>query len=80
MRKFKVRNQPLPGVGQLFELDTASGLTVSVITHRSGRRDLVVSDGKAEEPIVSAPLTRGEANAVAALLIGVHIEVALTKH
>ncbi len=79
MRKFKVLNQPLPGVGQLFELETSAGLTVSVVSHRSGRRDLVVADGKSEQPIVTAALTRAEAIAVAALLTGVHIELTLKK-
>ena len=78
MRKFKIRNQSLPGVGQLFELDTSSGLTVSVVSHRSGRRDLVVAERGAEKPIVTAPLSRAEASAVAALLTGVHIELTLT--
>ncbi|HKY77590.1 MAG TPA: potassium transporter TrkA [Acidimicrobiia bacterium] len=79
MRKFRVRRRPLPGIGQLFELDTSSGLTLSVVSHRSGRRDLVVAERGAEKPIVTAPLSRGEASAVAALLTGVHIELTVTS-
>ncbi len=66
MRKLKVRHQPLPGIGELFELDTTSGLTLTVVTHRSGR------------PMVTAGLGRAEALAIATLLGGAHIELATT--
>ena len=78
MRKLHVRHRPLPGIGDLFELDLASGLTLSVVGHRSGRRDLSLAEREADSPMVSAPLTRSEATAVAALLTGAHIELTTT--
>ncbi len=72
----KVRHQPLPGIGELFELDTASGLTLTVVTHRSGRRDIAIGARDEEQTAVTAGLTRAEALAIAALLSGAHIELA----
>ncbi len=78
MRKLKVRHQTLPLLGELFELDTASGLTLTVVTHRSGRRDLAIGTRDEEQPTVTAGLTRTEALAIATLLSGTHLEVATT--
>ena len=78
MRKLKVRHQPLPGIGERFELDTASGLTLTVVTHRSGRRDIAIETRDEEQPMATAGLTRAEALAVATLLSGAHIELATT--
>lgn len=78
MRKLKVRHQLLPGIGELFELDTASGFTLTVVTHRSGRRDIAIGTRDEEQPTVIAGLTRTEALAVATLLSGAHIELATT--
>ena len=75
MRKLKVRHQPLPGIGERFELDTASGLTLTVVTHRSGRRDVAIGTRSEEQPVVTAGLTRAEALAIATLLSGAHIEL-----
>ena len=38
MSKFNVRHEALPKVGDLFEFSAATGPTVTVVTHRSGRR------------------------------------------
>ncbi len=78
MRKLKVRHEPLPGIGELFELDTASGLTLTVVTHRSGRRHIAIGSRDEEQPIVTAGLSRAEALAVATLLSGAHIELTTT--
>lgn len=78
MRKLKVRHQPLPGIGELFKVDTACGLTVTVVSHRSGRREIVVGRREADEPLATAALTRNEAAAVATLLTGAHIELITT--
>ena len=75
MRKVKVRHQLLPGVGERFEMGTSSGLTVTVVCHRSGRRDLALGEPGADAPTVTAPLSRAEAAAVAALLTGASIEL-----
>jgi K+/H+ antiporter YhaU regulatory subunit KhtT len=78
MRKQKVKHRLLPGIGDFFEIVTASGLSVSVVSHRSGRRDVAVGVPGADQPLVSAPLTRTEAVALATLLTGAHIELAST--
>jgi K+/H+ antiporter YhaU regulatory subunit KhtT len=79
MRKLKIRHQPLPHVGELFELVTASGVLVTIVTHRSGRRDLVVRQPDADEPLSTTGLTRTESAAIAALLVGAHIELCTTE-
>ncbi|HYD09013.1 MAG TPA: hypothetical protein VEA78_02830 [Acidimicrobiales bacterium] len=73
MRKLQVRNEALPGIGDLFELVTAAGGTLTIVTHRSGRRDLSIGGG--DQPAITTPLTRGEAAGVAALLSGAHVEL-----
>lgn len=78
MRKLKVRHQPLPGVGDRFELVTASGLTLMVVSHRSGRRDIAIAEPGADAPVAIAGLTRIEAAAVAVLLTGAHVEITTT--
>ena len=75
MRKLKVRHERLPGVGDLFELVSSSGLAVTVVSQRSGHRHLAIGAPDADEPIVTAALTRSEATALAALLVGAHIEL-----
>ena len=79
MRKMKVRHQPLPLVGDLFELGTSSGRTITVISLRSGRRDIAIGHPDAEEPLATVGLSRTEATAVAALLTGTHIELTTTR-
>lgn len=79
MRKQKVKHRVLPGIGDFFEIAIGSGFSVSVVNHRSGRRDLAVGVPGADQPLVSASLTRSEANALAALLTGAHIELVATS-
>jgi K+/H+ antiporter YhaU regulatory subunit KhtT len=75
MRKQKVRHVPLPGLGERFELTAASGLALTVISHRSGRRDIALGVPGADEPTAIVSLSRAEAAAVAALLVGAQIEL-----
>lgn len=44
MAKIKIGETPLPGVGVRHEFETESGEQVGVITHHTGRRDLLVYD------------------------------------
>lgn len=64
-----VERTPLPGVGLRYEFKTERGRRVGVVTHRSGRRELVVYNAddpdSASEDIV---LTSDEANVLAELL------------
>ena len=78
MHKLNVRHQALPGIGELFELGTSAGPTIRVIHHRSGRRDLAIGHPDTDETTTTAQLTEAEAAAVAMLLAGVHVELALT--
>lgn len=78
MRRVKVRHQPLPGIGELHELRLASGLTASVVTHPSGRRDLAIAEAGVDQPAVTTELNNSEAATLAALLASVHIELTST--
>ena len=42
MRKLKIRHERLPRIGELFELVSSSGGVVTVVSQRSGRRDLSI--------------------------------------
>jgi K+/H+ antiporter YhaU regulatory subunit KhtT len=75
MRKVKVTQERLPGIGTLFELRTACGLAVSVAYHPSGRRHVSLTEPGADEPLATVALSRTEALAVAALLTGTNIEL-----
>jgi K+/H+ antiporter YhaU regulatory subunit KhtT len=78
MRRLKVRHEPLPRIGDLFEITPACGLTVTVVSHRSGRRDLSVGTPGEQQPLATVSLTRTEATALATLLTGAHIELTTT--
>ena len=79
MRRLKIRHDPLPGVGELFELVSGSGLAVTVVSQRSGRRHVSIGLPDADEPSASVDLTRAEATALAALLVGAHIELVTNR-
>jgi K+/H+ antiporter YhaU regulatory subunit KhtT len=78
MYKVTVRHQRLPGIGDRFDLDTASGVTVTVVSRTRGVRDVMVKTPYGDEPIATAVLTEGEAAALAALLLGVQVELVVT--
>jgi hypothetical protein len=62
MRKLNVRYQRLPHVGDLFELDTALGMTITLVSHpRSGRRSIGIAHPEGEEPLVTVAVTKSEA-------------------
>lgn len=75
MRTLKIRHERLPGIGELFGIVAASGLSVQVVSHRSGRRDLSIGSPDADQPEITVSLTRSEASGLAALLVGAHIEL-----
>src|SRR6185436_20684207 len=67
--RVRVEQTPLPGIGVRHDLVTSSGRTVGVVSHRSGRRDLVLYD--VDDPdacLASIPLTDDEAEALADVL------------
>ena len=60
--RVRVEQTPLPGIGVRHDLVTSSGRTVGVVSHRNGRRDLVLYD--VDDPdacLASIPLTDDEA-------------------
>jgi hypothetical protein len=63
-----VRQQTLPGVDAMCTLDVYAGVTVTVVSHRSGRGDVTIGAGSAGEADVTAALTEVEATALAALV------------
>jgi len=73
MKKLTVRSWSLPGIGELLELDTRSGQTVSVVIHRSGRREIGLRQQGRDASAATAPLTAAEAVALAGLLTGARV-------
>ncbi|MEU5879233.1 cation:proton antiporter regulatory subunit [Spirillospora sp. NPDC047279] len=64
-----VERTSLPGIGLKHEFTTARGRQLGVVSHRSGRRDLVVYDKDDPDTcVVSVALTGDEANGLAELL------------
>lgn len=65
----EVRESELPGVGMRYEFTTGGGRRVCVITHRSGRRELAVSDpGDPDSFRQVAELSEDETRTLAELL------------
>jgi len=64
-----VEQTALPGIGVRHDLVTTSGRRVGVVTHRTGRRDLVVYDeGDPDASIASIALNDDESEALADIL------------
>jgi hypothetical protein len=78
MYKVTVRHERLPGIEDRFDLDTASGLTRTVVTRLRGMRDVVIQSQYGDEPVATAVLTEGEAAGLAALLVGLQVELVVT--
>ncbi len=67
--RVRVEQTPLPGIGVRHDLVTSSGRTVGVVSHRNGRRDLVLYDVDDPDSCLAAiPLTDDEAEALADVL------------
>ena len=67
--RVRVQQTSLPGIGVRHDLITASGRTVGVVSHRNGRRDLVLYDvDDPDSSLASIPLTDDEAEALADVL------------
>ncbi|MET7424370.1 cation:proton antiporter regulatory subunit [Dactylosporangium sp. NPDC005555] len=67
--RVRVEQTELPGIGVRHDLVTSSGRTLGVVSHRNGRRDLVLYD--VDDPdacLASVPLTDDEAEALADVL------------
>lgn len=67
----RIEKIELPGIGARFDVVTASGRRVSVVTHRNGERDLAIFDeDDPDASLDSIPLTDQEAAALADVLGG----------
>lgn len=65
----EVRETPLPGVGVRHEFETESGEQVAVVSHRSGRREIVVYDRRDPDRASTAlHLSRDDTRTLAELL------------
>jgi TrkA domain protein len=76
----EVERTNLPGIGMQHVVTTARGRRLGVVSHRTGRRDLIVYDK--EDPdtaIVSVALAGAEANTLAELLGTARIEERLAE-
>lgn len=76
----EIRQTPLPGVGLRHELTTRSGQRVGVVSHRTGRRDLVLY--AADDPDAagaSIALTAEESGSLAELLGGTKLTANLAE-
>jgi TrkA domain protein len=73
-----INETPLPGVGVRYDFTTRSGRQIGVVSHLSGRRDLVVYDR--DDPDTCREmlrLTEEEAEGLAEMLGGFHITESL---
>ncbi|GAB3819174.1 cation:proton antiporter regulatory subunit [Micromonospora zhanjiangensis] len=67
--RVRVEQTALPGIGVRHDVVTGSGLRVGVVTHRNGRRNLVLYDRSDPDSCVAdIPLTDDEAEALADIL------------
>jgi K+/H+ antiporter YhaU regulatory subunit KhtT len=74
MHSVKVREQALPGIGVLVEMTTADGPIVSVVCHRTRRRDVSIRGRHDDTAIASVHLSEDEALALASVLAGLIVE------
>lgn len=69
MNAVQVDETPLPGIGLRHDFVTASGRRVGVVSHRTGRRDLLAYDERDPDACrEDIPLTGEEAETLAELL------------
>ncbi|HWH29303.1 MAG TPA: cation:proton antiporter regulatory subunit [Mycobacteriales bacterium] len=76
----EVRETALPGIGVRHEFTTANGHRVGLVSHRSGRRDVLLFDERDPDAAGTAiVLTPEEAEALATLLGAARITRELTE-
>ena len=69
MKATRVEETPLPGIGLRHDFVTAAGRRVGVVSHRDGRRELVIYDARDPDACVAqVRLTDEEADALAEIL------------
>ncbi|MGH8992890.1 MAG: cation:proton antiporter regulatory subunit [Acidimicrobiia bacterium] len=74
----EIRQTPLPGVGLRHELTTRSGQRVGVVSHRTGRRDLLLyAAADPDAAGASVALTADESAVLAEVLGGTQLTASL---
>jgi len=67
--RVRVEQTALPGIGVRYDMVTETGRRIGVVSHRDGRRDLVVyDDDDPDARLAAVPLNDDEAEALADLL------------
>jgi len=69
-----VREQPLPGIGQRYEIELGAGRSFVVIAGRDGSRAIGVNDSGGDE-LVTFTLTADQAVMIGALLLGARFAI-----
>jgi TrkA domain protein len=76
----EIRETPLPGVGLRHEFATRTGERVGVVSHRTGRRELLLYDARDPDATqVAIDLTAEESAALAELLGGSRVTESLAR-
>ncbi len=70
----KVREVELPGIGMKFSFETEEGETLSVVIHKTGRREIYRFLPNRETPESVIELSDEEARELGAILIGTHFQ------
>lgn len=69
MKPTRVEETPLPGIGLRHDFVTAAGRRVGVVSHRDGRRELLLYGERDPDACVAqVPMTADEAEALAEIL------------
>lgn len=64
----------LPGIGKRFRIDVSSRESISIIIHRSGRREIYHETSEDEEPRLLLSLDAESASTVGAVLTGAYYQ------
>lgn len=70
----EVREVELPGIGMKFSFETEDGETLSVVIHKTGRREIFRFLPNQETPESVIELSDEEARELGAILIGTHFQ------
>ncbi len=74
-----VRRVTLPGVGVLHSFETADGVELAVVAHRTGSSDLMTRPAGSDDPALTVRLDEEEAHTLAELLGGTRIVESITE-
>lgn len=75
----EVREQHLPGIGQLYAIPCEGGDELTVVIHHSGRRDVYLRPRGADEPKATVTLSDRQARTLGAILSGAYFKPAVVE-